>query len=95
MSYLSTSEMVRNTELELCRSTYRPNDAHGRAKGRDENNNMHYFPVIVHDSPPLSGISSVRGHLLGRLFLKDGRQGVSVCFRLEDVVPANKDGPTL
>jgi single-stranded-DNA-specific exonuclease len=87
--------MVRNAELELSRSTYRANDAYGRAKGRDENNNLHYFPVIVHDSPQLSGISSVRGHLLGRLFLKDGRQGVSVCFALEDVVPANKDGPTL
>ena len=48
------------------------------------------FPVIVHDSPQLSGISSVRGHLFGRLFLKDGRQGVSVCFQLEDVVPAKQ-----
>ena len=56
---------------------------------------LHYFPVIVHDSPQLSGISSVRGHLLGRLFLKDSRQGVSVCFQLEDVVPAKKDGPRL
>jgi hypothetical protein len=40
-------------------------------------------------------MSSVSGHLLGRLFLKDGREGASVCFQLEDVVPANKVGVTL
>ena len=82
--------MVRDAELELRRSTYRPHDAYGRAQGRDERNHLHYFPVIVHDSPQLSSISSISGHLLGRLFLKDGRQGVSVCFALEDVVPANQ-----
>ena len=87
--------MVRNAELELRRSAFRPNDAYGVGKGRDENNAIHQFPVIVHDSPQLSGIASIRGHLLGRLFLKDGRRGASVCFQLEDVIPAKKNGVIL
>jgi single-stranded-DNA-specific exonuclease len=81
--------MIRDAELELRRSSYRPHDAYGVGKGRDENNVVHQFPVIVHDSPQLSGIASTRGHLFGRLFLKDGRRGASVCFQLEDVAPAD------
>ena len=62
--------MVRDAELELRRSSYRPHDAYGVGKGRDENNVVHQFPVIVHDSPQLSAIASTRGHLFGRLFLE-------------------------
>jgi single-stranded-DNA-specific exonuclease len=82
--------MVRDAELQLRRSSYRPHDAYGVGKGRDENNITHQFPVIVHDSPQLSGIASIRGHLFGRLFLKDGRRGASVCLQLEDVVPVKE-----
>jgi hypothetical protein len=87
--------MVRDAELELRRSAYRPHDAYGVGRGRDENNVLHQFPVIVHDSPRLSAIASTRGHLFGRLFLKDGRRGASVCFQLEDVVPASDNGAML
>jgi single-stranded-DNA-specific exonuclease len=87
--------MVRDAELELRRSSYRPHDAYGIGKGKDEKNAPHQFPVIVHDSPQLSSIASFRGHLFGRLFLKDGRRGASVCFQLEDVVPANGNGAML
>jgi single-stranded-DNA-specific exonuclease len=84
--------MVRDAELQLRRSAYRPHDAYGIGQGKDEHNVIHQFPVIVHDNPQLSGIASIRGHLFGRLFLKDGRRGASVCFQLEDVVPADGRG---
>jgi single-stranded DNA-specific DHH superfamily exonuclease len=84
--------VVRDAELELRRSTSRPNDAYGLGKGRDEKNEEHTFPVIVHDKPQLASISSIRGDVFGRLLLKDSRRGASICFQIEDIAPSSKAG---